>query len=270
MVPPALSRPRRTFSLLPLLTLLVGCGGGLLGNSAESEQRSISEYDLGRDAWLRRGDAREGLAHTLKALELDRHNADAQHLAALIYLDLCERSAGDCRLGQAEIHARAALNERADYREARNTLGVVLVNAGRPQEAIAVLLPLTQDILYTTPENAWANLGWAQLESGKVDEAIGSLERSVAAQPRFCVGFYRLGLAHERKSQPEAALDAFSQALEADSRCGALQAAYGARGRVALKLGRLEPARADLERCRELARETKAGKECDATLAKLK
>jgi type IV pilus assembly protein PilF len=254
-----------------ILALLLGaCASNQTTNVASAEGQSDAEYDLARDAWLRQGKAREALRHALIAVEQNPDNSDAQHLAALIYLDLCQRSETSCRLAEAEKHARAALEARADYREARNTLGVVLIHANRPAEAISVLQPLTQDILYTTPENAYANLGWAYLLLGKLDEAKDALERAVAAQPRFCVGYYRLGLVHELKHQPEAAHEAFSQALTADARCASLQEAYAGRARVLVGLGRLDEARADLTRCQNLLAESKTGKECASIQGKLK
>ena len=107
--------------------------------------------------------------------------------------------------------------DRPDFREAKNTLAVVLINEHRYSDAIAVLKPLTEDILYQTPENAWGNLGWAYLQQGSFDLAIDALKRSVAAQPVFCVGSYRLGLAFEHKQELTSALDAFTRALEAFS-----------------------------------------------------
>jgi type IV pilus assembly protein PilF len=248
----------------------VACASSNSMAGQDSERRSESEYDLARDAWMRRGDSREGLSHALRALELDGDNADAHHLAALIYLDLCRLPGDNCRLDEARVHADAALRLRKDYREARNTLGVVLIHQKRPADAIAVLTPLTADILYITPENAWGNLGWALLELGRLEEAEAALQRSVAAQPRFCVGHYRLGLARERRGLKEGAIEAYTQALEADPRCKSLQDAYLARARLAAELGRLEPARQDLDECVRLARETPAGKECDSLRQKLK
>ncbi|HMA95654.1 MAG TPA: tetratricopeptide repeat protein [Polyangiaceae bacterium] len=250
---------------------IISCSSANGAAGQDPERRSESEYDLARDAWLRRGNPREGLAHSLAALELDSDNADAHHLAALIYLDLCRRPGPEqCRLRDARQHAEAALALRKDYREARNTLGVILIHEKRPADAISVLLPLTTDILYTTPENAWGNLGWAHLELGNVDEAVTALERSVAAQPRFCVGYFRLGQARERKGMKESAIEAFTQALEADPRCRSLQDAYLARARLSAEFGRLEAARRDLDECVRSARESQTGKECDSLRQNLK
>lgn len=254
------------------LLWLTSCASRTTGPMGEPvpDRVSEAEYDLARDAWLRQGNARDGLTHVLKAIEIDEDNASAHHLAALIYLDLCQRSRQDCRLGEAESHARTALKLRGDFREARNTLGVVLVHEKKYPEAISVLQPLTQDILYKTPESAWGNLGWAYLESGKLDDAQQALERSVAAQPRFCVGYYRLGLVHERKGLPEAAIESFTNALSADARCAGLQDALLHRAKSYLRVEKRAAAQTDLSRCVELSEASLAGKECSVILNGLK
>lgn len=234
-------------------------------------RQSESEYDVARDLWLRRNSPREALDHALKAVELNDENADAAHLVALIYMDFCSRSADECRLKDAEKHARLALKAKSDYREATNTLGVILIHEKRYADAIAVLKPLTEDILYQTPENAWGNLGWAQLESGATDAAVESLRRSIAAQPLFCVGLYRLGLAYERRHEDATAAETLTRALETQAPgCNSLQDAFAARARVETRLGNADSAKADLERCAELSRKTDAGKECSAMLQKFK
>ncbi len=259
----------RTFCIVTGLMACAGhTGGPAGGNTADRE--SEAEYDLARDSWLRRGDARDGLIHALRSIEIDDDNADAHHIAALILLDLCLKSSQDCRLADGEAHARKALRLRVNFREARNTLGVVLLHEKKFNEAVSVLEPLTKDILYTTPESAWGNLGWAYLEIGRVDDAQQALQRSVAAQPRFCVGYYRLGLVQERKGLPEAAIESFTNALQADSRCAGLQDALLHRAKDNLSLGRSEPARSDLSHCAELSLNTLAGKECRFILQKLK
>lgn len=232
---------------------------------------SDAQYDMARDLWLRQGKAREALGHALKAVDLNDDNADAAHLVALIYLDFCEKAPDDCRLKDAEKYTRMALDARPDFREAKNTLGVVLIHEKRYDDAIQVLKPLTADILYQTPENAWGNLGWAYLEKGELDKAIDALQRSVAAQPVFCVGNYRLGRAFERKKQLESALEAYTNAVETDSpACKRLQVAFAGKGRVEMALGKADEARADLEQCVELEKSTSAGKECSSMLDKLK
>jgi Tfp pilus assembly protein PilF len=256
-----------------LLSVFVGCSSGKSSGpgARDPERMSESEYDIARDLWLRRNQPREALAHALKAIDLDENNAEAAHLVALLYLDFCSRGPTECRLGEAEKQARLALRNKPDFREAKNTLAVVLIHEKKYADAIAVLKPLTEDILYQTPENAWGNLGWAYLEQGSFDAAIDALKHSVAAQPLFCVGSYRLGLAFEHKQELTSAVDSFTRALETDAPgCNSLQEALAARARVRMKLGDSDAARTDLDRCVTLSGKTKLGKECSSMLQNFK
>ncbi|HVJ17006.1 MAG TPA: tetratricopeptide repeat protein [Polyangiaceae bacterium] len=260
---------------LPAWTLtfamLAACAGSSAPGAQEPERQAEAEYDIARDLWLRRQQPREALDHALKAVDLDDENAEAAHLTALIYLDFCSRGPSDCRLPEAERHARRALELKPDFREARNTLGVVLIHQRKGAEAVKVLKPRTEDILYPTPEYAWGNLGWAYLELGQLDAAVDALKRSIAAQPMFCVGHLRLGLAYERKKELVPARDAFTQALETQAPgCNALQDALAGRARIQVQAGDLDAARADLGRCVELSKKTTTGKECGSMLGKLK
>lgn len=247
------------------LAALVGgaCSAPQTAPSQNKESLSIAEYDIARDLWLTRGQPREALDHVLEAIHLDDENADAAHLAALIYLDFCRQGTDECRLKDAEQKARTALKLKPDFRDARNTLGVVLVHEQRYADAIEVLTPLTTDILYRTPENAWGNIGWAYLEKGAFPEALQALKRSVAAQPNFCVGYYRLGLTEERMGRVNEAVESYTQALSAaDGRCQGLQEAYAGRARSLRALNRTDEARRDLDSCVRLDKRTDAGKEC--------
>ena len=257
--------------VLPVI-LGLACGPSRDAQSpgaADPERQSIADYDVARDLFVARGNAREALKVALRAVELDDENADAAHLVSLIYLYFCASSEADCRLDEAERYVRMAIKAKADLREAKNTLGVVLIEKKRYAEAVEVLEPLTKDILYSTPETAWGNLGWAYFLKGDTDKAIESLRRALAVQPEFCVGAYRLALAYEKKGDHKAALESVTRALETDRpECRGLQDAFRARARIAMRLGDHESARGDLERCRDLDAETSSGRECAAALAK--
>lgn len=225
---------------------------------------SKSEVDLAADTWARLGQTREALEHALRAVELDPQNADAQHLTALLYLDFCRSSKiGECRLLEAEKHARAAIANRGDFLEAQNTLAVVLIHQKRYKEAEKMLIPLTQNILYATPEIAWGNLGWAYLMAGENEKAIPALRRAVAAQPLFCVGNFRLGVAYHRAGAMESAVQALDRAVETDAPgCGSLQDAYLERAEIYIALGEDDRTRADLDRCIDLSKVSDSGRRC--------
>jgi type IV pilus assembly protein PilF len=232
---------------------------------------SQSETDLAADAWTREGNTRAALEHALRAIELDPDNADAHHLTALLYLDFCRTSEiGECRLDEAEKHARLALAKKKRFLEATNTLAVILIHQERYVEAEQVLLPLTQDILYATPEIAWGNLGWSYLGQKKPEKAIPALRRAVAAQPKFCVGNYRLGVAYHRSGALESAVDALNRAVETEAPgCSGMQDAFLERAEVYLALEDETLCRADLAHCVELSKSTDSGRKCSALLNNL-
>jgi len=232
------------------------------------DRKALAEYDLARDAF-EHGRLRESLAHVEESLKIEEGNADVHYLGAVVLLAFCaaDKTSTDCRFELAEKYARGALSADPKMGDAKNALGVILVHEKKYDEAISVLKPLAEDILYISPEKAWGNLGWAYLERGSLDEAVDALRRALATQPLFCLGNYWLGLAYEGKGEFGLAEEAFTKALDTDRpECRALQDGFAARARVAEKLGRREVARADLERCREVAPATVVGRRCAAEL----
>jgi type IV pilus assembly protein PilF len=247
--------------------LTVGCASTTAGapQAQSPELQSQTELDLAQDLWLSRGEPRQALEHTLKAISLDDENAAAHHLAALLFLDFCRRDTRQCQLAEAETHAQRAVSLRKDFREAQNTLGVVLIHRKQYARAVAVLKPLSEDILYQTPENAWGNLGWAYLELGQLDAALDALSRSVAVQPNFCVGHFRLGLARHKKQDFRGAVLAYSNALGVDNpRCKAMQEVYLSRAEALLRLSEVDGAKADLAQCVAQDATTPTGQTCQA------
>lgn len=265
---------RRLRPALPLLFALLGLSGCVSSGRPKGDpiRMSESEVEIAADLWWRQGQAREALKHAIEATELDSRNADAAHMVALLYLHFCQYSQPDeCRLSESERYARRAIALRGDDLQAQNTLGVILIHEHRNDEAIQVLLPITENILYATPEIAWGNLGWAYLEQGDLGRAVPALRRAVAAQPLFCVGNYRLGVAYHQSGQLEAAADALDRALETNAPgCQNLQDAYLERARVHGALGRPGETRADLDRCLGLSKESASGRECSRLLSSLR
>jgi type IV pilus assembly protein PilF len=238
---------------------------------ANPQRQSQSEYDLARD-YFYHGQPRLALDHCRKAIEYDDQNAKALYFASTIHLFFCsgklELRDPDCHLTDAENFVRGALRAEGNFREAKNTLGQILILEARYPEAIAVLAPLTKDPAFESSYLAWGNLGWAQVLAGHVDEGIESLKNSIT-EPRFCVGHYRLGVAYETKGDLAAAERSLTDALSVEaSDCKNLQDAWAARGRVRRVQGNVADACDDLKQCRDLSAETATGRSCVAALAK--
>ena len=244
---------------------------GAEGPRPNPQRQSQSEYDLAND-YFYHGQPRLALDHVRKAIGYDDQNAKALYFASTIHLFFCSGKLGlrdrDCRLTDAENYVRSALRAEGNFREAKNTLGQILILEARYLEAIAVLAPLTKDPAFESSYLAWGNLGWAQVLAGHVDEGIESLKNSIT-EPRFCVGHYRLGVAYETKGDLAAAERSLTDALSVDiADCKNLQDAWAVRARVRKGQGKVADACDDLQKCRDLSGETATGKTCVMALAK--
>ncbi len=267
-------------ALLPSAVLLsafltVGCTAESASGPTQAsapgldERQSNVEYDLARELFYK-GQRREALDHVKKSLAYDEKNASALYFASVLDLSFCVTASGpkspDCNLAEAEKYARLALDESPDLYDARNTLGATLILEKKFPEAITVLEPLTKEHSYEAGYLAWANLGWAQVLGGKVDEVISSLANSVG-EPKFCVGQYRLGIAYEKKGDLEKAESSLTHAVTVESRdCQNMQDAWEARARVRVKLGKVADARSDFEKCRDIQAGSPSGKTCNEAL----
>jgi Tfp pilus assembly protein PilF len=243
-------------------TMACSSSRGSAPGTQSPERQAQAEYDLGLDA-LSKSDLRGALAHAKKAGELDDSNADVQLLLSTIYIAFCAYSPSECRYPDAEKHARNALKLKSDFRQARNTLGSILINEKRYDEAIQDLRPLTDDILYNTPEIAWSNLGWAYLEKGDATAAVDALSRAVALQPACCWCNWKLGLAYDKKGDLRLAEKALTASIDTDRpECKSFADPLESRGRVRQKLGDAEGSRGDFERGCKVSPETPAGRRC--------
>src|SRR5690606_8132236 len=153
--------------------------------------------------------------------------------------------------------------------EGRNIHGVVLIARGEYERAIALLRHSASDAMNRAPHLAYGNLGLAYLEAGQYEDALGALRRAIQLQPRFCVGYYRIGQVYFHQRQYQEAEEALIQATSADPACAeapSLQGAWGLRGEVRARLGLREEARADFERCVVLGAQSAEGRRCQAFL----
>jgi type IV pilus assembly protein PilF len=256
-----------------LCVAMSSCGGRGASSAATSlERQSEAEYDVARDLFYK-GQPRPALDHCRKAIALDDENPKALYFASTLHLYFCSGKLQlldpDCRLPDAEKYVRRALQVDETFRDARNTLGQILILEKRYPEAIIVLEPLTKDPAFESSFLAWGNLGWAQTLSGRIDQGIESLKNSTT-EPRFCVGHYRLGVAYEKKGDLPAAEQSLTNAISVEApECKGLQDAWEERAQVRMRLGKVGDARADLEKCRDISADSTIGKACVQALARM-
>ena len=152
---------------------------------------------------------------------------------------------------------------RSSLADARNSLGVVLMNLGRHEEALPILRLATEEITYGSQHLALGNLGLAYIRRQRLPEAIEVLQRAVRRQPTFCVGNARLGEAYARSNDAPHALEALDRAIATTvAGCDQFQDAFLWRAKARIQLHQPDAAREDLQRCVTLGANTPEGQEC--------
>jgi type IV pilus biogenesis/stability protein PilW len=179
-----------------------------------------------------------------KASELDPENAEVDMALGLVY-----QARGD--MPKAEEHLRKAIGKRPDYADARNNLGIILAGRQAWDEAIREFEAAAANVMYTTPERAYFNLGEAYRVKGEPANAEAAYRRALRANelyapayialsyvfggqgrwidaasiltrcvellPDYAPGWMELGRAWLRLSRPAEALKAFDKVLAVSS-----------------------------------------------------
>lgn len=230
--------------------LMLGACGMTI--SPEAQTQSDYHYKLARNYYNDRNIAMTQ-RELHESLTLDPSNAEARHLKGFMLMGL-----RDFEGAAAEF--RFALQFNPDLREARNNLGVVLIEQGNFEEAIQVIEPLIQDPLYPTPYFAQGNLGLAYMNLGDLESARKHLSMAVFLSPTFCLGYNNLGLVYLKMQNVRDAQENFEKAVKfcPDN--------YGEPwyhlGVIHQKAGRDQDAVAAFQRCFEILGETPLGKRC--------
>jgi tetratricopeptide (TPR) repeat protein len=239
------------------------------GISAYDVDRSMKQYELAIGL-QGEGNVPGAFQALTEALKINPKNAKAHLLFGTMFLVGRDDDPTNYDR-EAEAHFREALkiqaspdrlSEESLASAALNGLGVLHLHQQRYDLAIEELTKAVADLFNRDAYMAWGNLGWAYYGVGNYPKAIEALGRAVRLHTHFCVGFYRLGMAQLKTRAYQDAEEAFTQAIEADERCKTFQDAFHERGEVRMNLGRRDDARADFERCVELAAKNDTGKSC--------
>lgn len=216
---------------------------------------------------------REALRELLEGEKTGALQAEHEYLLAVIYF------VGFRRHVEAEQHLLTAITKRKaerdeEYPEAENTLGAVLVDAGRPKEALPHFEKARTNLLYSTPYFAEQEMGWALYKLGRHDEAVHHLQRALVAQPDLCGAYVKLAeieVARGDDARVQTVLDEFlkrcdSERLRAAAGPRLLAAAYLELGKSRLRTGARDAAVDAFKQCLSRFGGEPSGRECDAQL----
>lgn len=229
--------------VLTVVCLLAAIVAGCAGPSTDRKKEADARMRMGV-TYLDQRNLPMAMQELTKASELDPGNAEVDMALGLAY-----QARGD--MSKAEEYLRRAVDKKPDYADARNNLGIVLAGRKAWNEAIREFEAAAANVMYTTPERAYFNLGEAYrvkgepanaegayrralraneqyapayiaLSSvlggqGKWKEAASILARCVEILPDYAPGWMELGLAYLRLSRPAEALKAFDKVLAVSS-----------------------------------------------------
>ena len=253
---------RLTIAILFIVgAAICACGG--TEAVEKSRRQSVRYYEAAYIAWFEQGDNLAAIRNLTRAVEADPDNHYAHYLLGTIRL-------GRGEYDLAEKHLRRSLElrqngNRPELTEVQNSFGVLLLITGRAAEAVVHLEPAAFEVLNREPWLALGNLGWAYTELGEYDKAIEVLRRALFDQPRFCVGMFRLGVAHYMKKDYAASEKMLSQSLSiSESGCDQMQESYYFLGMIYLRRGDVASSQQMFERCVFISAVTETGARCAA------
>jgi len=134
-----------------------------------------------------------------------------------------------------ELHLRAAVEADPASAAALDSLGALLLGAGRVEEAASQF----RKAAALDPDSAETrvNLAGALAQQGKLDESLEELRQTLAAKPDYAPAHYHLGLVYSQRGDAPAALREYRRAVELDPRYAeahiSLAEALGALGETA-------------------------------------
>ena len=114
----------------------------------------------------------------------------------------------------AEKKYLKALDQKPNYSDARNNLGVNYLEMKRWDDAIAQFKLVQEDIFYTGQENAAVNMGLAYLGKGEYEQALSVLRSAVARNGGDFRTRVHLGRVYFAMDRTELAVEEYRKALE--------------------------------------------------------
>ena len=255
------------WGLWVVLLMGVGCTPTI---TETARARAQTYYDLGV-ATFSAGDPRGALKELLYAVKLNPESADTHHVLGLVYHQLGHLEPG-------LKHYQQALKHRSGFSEAQNNMGVLLMEQGRYDEAIAAFEVALGDILYRTPSSAQGNMGWAYYRKGEIEQGVRNLRNAVAINPKFCRGYewlIRINLERDRADDVYKDYSRFDRYCALDEnisktiRPDYLRQIKYYYALALLKDGRQQSAREVLQTCATTDLEETFGYKCASTLKAL-
>jgi len=187
------------------LSLLSACSSAPAQRERTDEEKARLLLDIANGA-LVENDPTGALQHLLAAEKLDPKIPELYHSKALAYF-------GKHDLNSAIEAARYAVKLNPGYSIAQNTLGKLLMDAGRQDEAVPFLQTAAKDPINREAFKALTNLGIISYRKSELDRARDYFDQAVLASPTSaCIAYYYRGHVWLKKSDFRKAITDYESA----------------------------------------------------------
>jgi Tfp pilus assembly protein PilF len=172
-----------------------------------AQRRARMHYELGIER-LRDGRNPEAIGELLQAVRLDPGHKGIRLALAEGY-----RRAG--RMADTEAHLRAALEIDPQFQQAHLNLSALFIQLERYEEAVGHAQHLLDDPTFPHPWRALTNLGWAELQLGRVDAAAQHLQLALDYKEDYWPARLNLGILEVERDRRAEAIGHFERVLAA-------------------------------------------------------
>ena len=191
---------KKGLAILSLLFLMQGCAA-----SQANKDKSMIHYQLGV-SYLNEGDSTSALRELLEA---EKYSKDDPRLFNA--LGLSYRQKGEIDLSMQQFKKALLLDPK--FSEARNNLGTIYLEKKMWENAIEEFTKACADLLYSTPEYSYTNMGWAYFKKGAPIKAIDSYKKAIEKNSRYPKAYHDLGLVYFSLDKTDSAINEYKTAI---------------------------------------------------------
>jgi Tfp pilus assembly protein PilF len=166
------------------LVLSTGCASG--PRKLSSTEKARLYLDVAAAA-LQEGDATSALANLISAEKEDSSLPEIYHAKAIAFYLKQD-------LPTAVVEVSKAVRMKPDYSDAHNTLGKILLDLGKFDQAIPHFEKAAKDPLYRDSFKPLTNLGVLHYKRGELGKSEENLNRAISAgTDKACIAYYYRG-----------------------------------------------------------------------------
>ena len=219
--------------------------------SLKDQAKIDIQFQLGISS-LAEGNCTEALRHLIEAHSLDDEDHEIQNALGLSYL--CKD-----QFEKAIEHFTRATQLKPDYPQAYNTLCVSYLRMSRWEKAIEFGRIAAENLLYSSPERAHLNIGWAYYNLGDYQKAVEYYNKALKVLPNWCLARYNLAMVGLKTHNYNDATYHLGKAIE---KCPVYTEAYEAMGDALYRNSQPQKAKEYYLKCYSLAPESSTGRDC--------